>query len=348
MDTDETITTTPTRKRARFVTFFRRLAVVLVAVIVLASLSRAIVTAMETRKQVSTLTTNTRALQKQQAETQTQLNTTQETLLSSKKNLQALRTGMATAQLERGYQNNDWLLLKARYYLELSTINAKWSNDAPTTVALLHEADALLAILHDPRTTPIRQAIAEERAEWQALTPIDITGLLSQLNASMQTMDRLTLKTIPSFSPPSPPSSESTQKTATTWRDQLQASLHQLEHLVVIQHHDEAIQPLITPAYESMIRENIRLNLQEAQWAVIQHNEAVYQLALNQALESMKRVFDIKNPMTQSLMRQLTVMQDIQLHQAKPAIGKSLLLLNQWIESIPNRTPELPLAGENP
>ena len=345
-DTHETKTTTPKRKSTRLVTFFRRSAVVLIAVIVLASLSRAIVTAMQTRQQVSTLTTDTRALQQQQADTQTQLNTTQETLLSSKKNLQALSTHMATAQLERGYQSNDWLLLKARYYLELSTINAQWSDNAPATVALLQAADALLATLHDPRAVPIRQAIAEEIAEWQAIPPLDITRLLTQLDAAQQTIDRLTVKVIPSLSPP--PSPDIAQKPSKTWRDRLQATLHQLEHFVVIQHHDEAIQPLFTPAYESMLRENIRLNLQEAQWAVIKHNSKVYQLSLTQAIDTMKRAFDLSHPITQSIIRQLTVMQKLQLHRAKPAFGQPLVLLNQWIESMPNRTVEPPAVNEPP
>ncbi|HBI21003.1 MAG TPA: hypothetical protein DDY37_00180 [Legionella sp.] len=329
-DTNEIKTTA--RKRTRLVKFLRRSAVVLIAVIVLASLSRAIVTAMKTRQQVSTIAAETRVLQQQQVETQAQLNSTQETLRLSKKNLHALSAHIATAQLEHRYQSNDWLLLKVRYYLELSCINAQWSDNAATTVALLQAADAQLATVHDPRVFPVRQAIAKEIAEWQALSPVDITGLFTQLDAAQHIIDRLKVKKMPSRS--LPPSSELAQKSSKTWRDRLEVTLHQLEQLVVIQHHEEAIQPLFTPAYESMLRENIRLNLQETQWAIIQHNPAVYQLSLTQAIDTLRRGFDLTNPITQSLLQQLTTMQKTQLHQAKPALGRSLLLLNQWIESM--------------
>ncbi len=41
---------------------------------------------------------------------------------------------------QKMYQNQDWLLLKARYYLELGQLNTHWSTDYQTTIALLQAA----------------------------------------------------------------------------------------------------------------------------------------------------------------------------------------------------------------
>ncbi len=335
------------RKRNHLETFFRRGAVVLIAVIVLAGLSRAIVTVMHTRQELSTLIASTQALQQQVSETNHRLNSAEEAVRSSKKNLDALTTHAANAQLERGYQNNDWHLLKARYYLELSSINAQWTENTPTTLALLQSADALLATLHDPRVFPVREAIATEILEWQAIPPLDITGLLTQLDAAQQAVYHVQVKSPLSLSPLAP-LAEPIKKAPKTWHDRLETTLNQLDRLVVIRHHEDVNQPLITPAYTALLRENIRLNLQEAQWAVIQHHSEVYQCSLAEAIQTMKRVFDLKNPLTQSLIQQLTVMQHIQLSRAKPAFGQSLLLLNQVIESIPQRAIESPITGEHP
>ena len=327
--------------------FFRRAAVGLIAVIVIAGLSRAMTTFMQTRQQLSTLITDTQALQQQVLETTMQLNRTEDSVRSSKINLDALSTHVAHAQQEQGYQSNDWLLLKARYYLELSSINAEWSDNPPTTLALLQAADALLATLHDPRVFPVREAIAQEITQWQAIAPQDITGLLIQLDAAQQAVNELNVKTSLSLSPAGTTAVE-TPTPASTWRARLDATLNQLSHLVVIQHHQDANQPLLTPAYANLLRENIRLNLQEAQWAVIQHSPDVYQQSLRQAIQTMKRGFDLKNPVTQSLIQQLTVMQTIPLSKAKPPIGQSLLLLNQVIESIPQHPITSPTTGEQP
>ena len=48
----------------------------------------------------------------------------------------------------------------------------------------------------------------------------------------------------------------------------------------------------MSPLYESILKESIRLNLQEAQWAILNNNPAVYQLALKQAITNLKRTFN--------------------------------------------------------
>ena len=101
--------------------------------------------------------------------------------------------------------------------------------------------------------------------------------------------------------------------------------------MVIIRHRDEDINPLPSPAYEAMLREEIRLNLQEAQWAVLQNNEALYQFLLTQAIKQINRSFAPDE--TQALLKQLQTLQQIHLIQPKPILEQSLPLLNQFIET---------------
>ena len=300
---------------------------------------------LTTCHKIQTLTAETLALKQQQTDIKIQLVSTYDTLQLAQSTvtnkLGDLDNKLASAMQERWYQNNDWLLLKARYYLELAEINAHWSDNTPTTVALFKQADALLLNLQEPQVFSVRQEIAKEIAQIQAVQPLDVAGLLSQLDAAQHLVVTLPSKN-PLTQTKANPAMDKTIKSPTTWREHLQNSLFKLEKLVIIRHHDVPIQPLLTPEYDSILRENIRLNLQEAQWAVLQKNQAVYALSLTQAIDNINQLFDQNATSTQSLIKLVNDLQSTQLNMPALVPGQSLLLLNQLIDS-----KKSPVAGEH-
>lgn len=259
--------------------------------------------------------------------------------------VQELSKNLHIAMQQRLYQKQDWVLLKARYYLELAQINGHWSDDQQATIALLQQADTLLATVSNHQLFTVRQAIAREITQLQALPKIDTAGLLSQLDAAQSIISDLPIKqafnqvaTVPTknIDTPSP----------TTWRDRVHDSMSLLEKLVVVRHHDEEINSLLSPVHQAVLRESIRLNLQEAQWAILQNNPQVYQLALTQAIKDVKRTFDESAESTQALIKKLQDLSQENLAPAKPVIKESLPLLNQLIESNSQTTKAAVSEGE--
>lgn len=273
----------------------------------------------------------TQTTSQEQVETKTNdIKQTQDTLQNK---LDHLSKQLQTAMDQKLYQNQDWLLLKARYYLELAQINAHWSDNFNAAISLLQQADKLLEQLPAPKIFAVRQAIAKEIAQLKAIPPVDIAGLLSQLDAAQISVSNLTIQaTIDQ--------TESTTETETpkptnpsAWQTRLQDSVNLLEKMVVIRRDDENIKPLMSPLYESILRESIRLNLQEAQWAIINNNPVVYQLALKQATLNLKRTFNQTSQNTTALLKQLNDLQKIKITQEKPVIDLALPLLNQMINN---------------
>jgi len=302
------------------------------------------------KKQVQTLLTEMDALKQQQTDASAQVATTLGSTNTLQENLadkvRVLNQALHAALQQRGYQTNDWLLLKVRYYLELAQINAHWSDQTETTVALLQEADALLGTLHDQRLFVVRQAITKEISQLQAAPQLDMTKILSQLDAAQSMVLKLSIKQ--SFAPlavnDTTPPPENTQS---TWRNHLSDAMRLLEKMVVVQHHTDDVQPLLTSAYESVLRENIRLSLQEAQWAVLRFNDPMYHLLLTQAILNVNRSFDSHVEGNQALLKYLDDLQKIQLIQQKSMPDESLLLLNQAIELKDKQviTPQTPVSG---
>ncbi|MCL9685796.1 uroporphyrinogen-III C-methyltransferase [Legionella maioricensis] len=267
----------------------------------------------------------------EQVETKTnELKQTQGTLQNK---IDQLSKQLQTAMDQKLYQNQDWLLLKARYYLELAQINAHWSDNFDAAISLLQQADKLLEQLPAPKIFTVRQAIAKEIAQLKAIPTVDIAGLLSQLDAAQISISNLTIQATidqtESATEAEPP------KTAnpSAWQTRLQDSVNLLEKMVVIRRSDENIKPLMSPLYESILRESIRLNLQEAQWAIINNNPVVYQLALKQATLNLKRTFNQSSQNTAALLKQLNELQEIKITQEKPVINLALPLLNQMIDN---------------
>ena len=89
---------------------------------------------------------------------------------------------------------------------------------------------------------------------------------------------------------------------------------------------------MLSPMYQAVVRESIRMDLQQAQWAILQSNNAIYQLGLKQASEQIKHSFDNKAKPTQTLLTQLTQLQAINIHSQAPHFDQSLSLIDQVIQ----------------
>jgi uroporphyrin-III C-methyltransferase len=317
----------------------------LITFVAIISLFYSLFITVQMHKQLQTLTLITTNMKQQQANNQAEIDNRIKALTGSQMrlvdNLNEVKKTVKTALEERLYQNNDWLLLKIRYYLELAAINQNWGDNTQTSIALLHEALSLLTNLHDSRLFSIMQAINHDKAELEATPVVDKAALLFQLDAAL-----LLTKTLEIKSPRIPANIGSSDRVARplalTWRDYLEKSIHELKQLVIIRHQSQAIQPLATSDDEAMFRNTIFLALQQAQWSVLQQNQAVYDLSLTQAIDTIHRDFDPDSHQTKTLIDQLHQVQSIKFQQKQIVSKQSLLLLNQLITE-----KQTPMSGEH-
>jgi uroporphyrin-3 C-methyltransferase len=232
---------------------------------------------------------------------------------------------------EHNYQTVDWHFQKARYLLELAEINLHWSKDHQTTVSLLHQADGILANIQDHNLFPIREAIAKEITSVNALPKKDLTGVLARLTALENEITELPLKSA-LLSLNDLPAHQTPQKNASSWQNHFSATLMFLEKLVVVQRHDEEVLPIPSKFYESILREAIRLNIEEAQWALLQNDEAIYQFSLTQAIKNLLRCFQASDAKTNVFRKEIQSLQAIPFFSCNKSISlQSLPLLNQLI-----------------
>lgn len=292
------------------------------------------------RHELQALRSKLSVMKTQQEAASTRLDSTLKNMHAVDEHTDLLDKQLKTLLRSQPDRANDWVLLKARYYLELAQINAVWGRDIQVTSDLLEHADTLLKDLHDQGVLDVRRAIAQEIAAVKAVEPIDVAGLLSQLDAAQDLTRSLVPLLIPGqmIDHNAIPSDSKTEMRG--WRARLQESLHALKTLVVIRRTDADVQPFATPAYVALLRERIQLGLEETQLAVLQGNEALFQLTLKQVIKRIHQSFDLQDPNTIALLKQLDELQQRTVAHQKMDIGQALLLLNQTIDVEQDKKPE--------
>ncbi len=223
---------------------------------------------------------------------------------------QELSTQMVTNQqhLEQliqtqPYQTQDWDIQKARYYLDLAQIDAEWSHNSNTTLHLLQHADQILAHSNHPNVQRIRQAIALDITAIMQIPSIDTKGILAKLATINNQIAQLSTQFYPAHA--SSPNPTTPAEPTPTWRANWDSSMQQLRGLISIRHQDEDALAPLNPDYIALLRENIRMNLQQAELGIIEQREALYTLALQAAINSISFGFNQNNAQTQALIQSL-------------------------------------------
>ncbi|OJY38919.1 MAG: hypothetical protein BGO90_07410 [Legionella sp. 40-6] len=226
-----------------------------------------------------------------------------------------------------------WQWLKVRYLLELAQINAHWSTDNQSTEALLRQADQILAAQKEEAVLKIRQAIAQDITQIQTANTIDSIGILSQLDAVQKNISELDFPTLAQETKGIEAKDHPGQEfSLSQWRKNLGQAMDQLGKLVVIRRQDEPVHPLISPAMSELLKENLILNLQEAQWGVLARNNQVYQLALKQAEQMIRKHFNINTPLAETLLKNLNELSAKNIATEPLKIDRALPLINELIQ----------------
>lgn len=240
--------------------------------------------------------------------------------------LNSLTSKLTKSLSQKGIQQETWLPINAKHFLELAEISNHWNNNPQSTIALLQAATAALENTSGTELFTVRQAIAETIAQLKAMKKLDWAGLLSELDAAQSLVQQMPVKTgqnvlLSSSTPNSPPE-----------QDQWHKSLHLLGKLVIVQHHETDITPLLLPMYQSLLRETINMNLQMAKWAALQQDRGLYQQSLQQALTEIGRSFDPSSPLTQNIIQQLQALAQRPLQNPDIDVSRPLQLLNQYLD----------------
>jgi len=255
-------------------------------------------------------------------------------------NLQARLTKSIQQVEASGLQQNsrkDWLLAEVEYLLRLANQRVLMENTPIGALALLESADKILQQTDDVSIFTVRKSLAADIAALSAIPHIDQEGLYLKIDALSAQINQLKLvpitdkKQLPNIidEVATDAVNEAQQSSLAKIWDKASAKL---EKLVVINNRDAAIEPLLSPAQQAGLLQNLHILFEQTQLALLQRKQVPYQRSIEKAELIINTHFQEKDGVSQALLNGLKSLKDEKVSVDLPSIAGSLNALKAYLK----------------
>lgn len=244
---------------------------------------------------------------------------------------QTLRT-----TLERmGQRHEGWLVEEAAYLLRIAAHRVELARDPQTARSALEAADMRLRETGDSAFVPVRQSIADQLRALDAVEQPDLTGVSVKLASLATSVDELPLRG--GFSRPAPGQTiEPADRrpvdltTADGWRDLAGQLWADVRGLVTFRRDGAAgQQPLLPPEQQYFLRQNLRLQLEQAQLALLRGEPAVFEQSLERAGAWAQEYFVEDSAAVASLLEEVQALAGQPVRAELPDVSEPVRVLGQ-------------------
>lgn len=262
---------------------------------------------------------------------------------SDKQNIAQLQQRLTDAikqvNATRETSREDFLLAEAEYLLRLANQRVLMEQTATGALTLLKSTDQILRESDDVALYPVREALAQDIAALEAVPSLDTEGIYLQLAALSSQVDNLRVtpitdkRKLPAMLEEITPESVEqswTEGAAAAWGK----AVDKFEKLVVIQHRDEPVEPLMSPEQTYYLQQNLHLMLEQAQLALLQRKQQAFDASLLKANDWVSTYFDEKDATTESLLRAFAELKQIDVAPKLPDISGSLKALKAHLSEM--------------
>jgi len=229
---------------------------------------------------------------------------------------------------------SDWELAEAEYLLQLANQRLLLGGGAAAALELFNAADSIMHELDDSGLLPVRAALAQDIAAVKAVPSVDIEGIYLALTATAEQAAALPLIQPPEIQPEAPPA---TAAPTSGWSDRLgaglEAALAKLDQLVQVRRRDEPYKPLLAPQYEAALRQNLALQFEQAEAALLAGNQKLYEASLDKAQRWITTYFTLDEQATRAVADTLAELKTRQIKPTMPDASASRRALNTFIKS---------------
>jgi uroporphyrin-3 C-methyltransferase len=266
-----------------------------------------------------------------QQTTRATLKETQENLRDAQAKIALLENRLGESQtqqaaLEALYRElspsrDEWALTEVEQVLMLASQQLQLAGNVRGALAALQVADTKLQRLDRPQFVPLRRALARDMDRLKAVPYVDVAGLSLRLDEAIAQIDALPLaidERLATPSPPAPPQDES------AWRRLLNSAWREIRQLIRIENIDRPDVPLLLPQEQFFLRENLKLRLLSARFALLFRDQANFRADLTAADAWLGKYFDTRSKPVQSLQTLLKQLRATDMAAELPGLAASL------------------------
>lgn len=226
-----------------------------------------------------------------------------------------------------GASRQDWRLAEAEHLVRLASLRLSALQDVNSARALVQGADDILREQDDPNAFAAREQLARSLAALQATEQPDRTGLFLQLGALREQAVQLSALA-PQFEADRDALNATGDDSTLHWR-LWWARISSFFRIDL--NPDANVRPLLAGQSLSQVRLALSLALEQAQWAALNGEQAVYTQALGQAKEVLATNFNQDNTQSRRLLERIDALTGSRITVATPDLVNSLAALQAYM-----------------
>lgn len=244
--------------------------------------------------------------------------------------LQAQQTRMMTEwhAAQKGDMNK-WHVAEAQYLYHLADDQLQFTHNVPVAIEIVRRAQQILESIGDKSVLALRESMAHDLVSLQALPTVDTTGIYLRLTALDKQIADLPLSTHPLSTETSAPTTMP-EATLPWWKKGLHNSWENLRQIIIVRRYDTSELPLALPEEKNFLYQNLRAQIENAKWAVLQRNHAIYQASLATAMAWIKQYMDQQATITRSVLQNLQELQTVTLQSPEVNLTETLKRFDQY------------------
>ena len=255
-----------------------------------------------------------------------------------------------------GSNRDGWQLAEVEYLLRLANQKLLMTSDVISARALLQDADTILLELDDYSLFPIREALAEDLAVLRMVPHLDQEGIYLRLSALSRQVAGLPLLQPEGFNK-SEPASQTKAVSTETLLTETESSGWQTVLLGMLKNtwdsftslfrfttdRTSPVTPLLTAEDNLLMRQNLRLLIEQAKLALLAREQGIYDESLQQAQRWVERYFEMSGDASLGTLEELQSLSSVSVNPNLPNINRALDAIKQFQSSEkPSGSPESP------
>lgn len=223
-----------------------------------------------------------------------------------------------------------WLRAEAQYLLRLANQRLIMAQDVVSAQALLGSADAIIQELDDAGLYDVRAAIAAEQAALRAVPKIDVEGIYLRLSALIEQADQLVIFQMPEQE--AQPEREHSEDWQVRLEQGYQEAARKLSEYIVIRRRDVPMHALMDPQWEGLVRQNLRMLLEQAQVALLSGNQTLYQESLERSQHWVSQFFESDEAASKAMSSEIDQLSTLTVETSMPDLSRSLRALDKAVK----------------
>lgn len=295
------------------------------------ALEQKLTTQLETKLQANTKNLQ-KALQGYEQQTQQVLNNMAASIHeASVERIEQLEE--AIARLGQN-QPSDWLIHEAEYLVRVASRTLWLEKDTKAAIILLIDADNRLKELNSPEYLPTRQLIHRDIEQLRLIPVIDNESIMLKLMALSHQVDDLVISEAHIEIAEEAAEDVVLSENASDWQENLQKTLANFaKQFLTISRREGSVEPLLLPKHQENLRQNLKLKIQVALWALSEEKFELYESSLKDVQAWLSEYFDMENLFNQGFSDAISTAANERVEVSYPTKLNSLKALRDILES---------------